>query len=533
MIQNNLWKKSYILEFYLNDVLQDAFAFSVPPQNEEISISQRISETKTFGGIVIDDYGNDLEKISLSGTTINQEVKNIYRGILSKKLLTGEEEIFYLKDLLEKYGKYSNLKNKKILLYSLDKTSKKNKYWQVVINDFKITRSKENPFAYFYNINFTEVIERQNVSIENVFVFMKKIAEKTKNILIKVENVFSKYEDFFSNIQDNIKKTKKLLEKLEIEISNIYDVIDNVIEPFTTTIEELKSLGETTLAVTQRILVDNTSTLYKTAIDLSDSCNKLVDSVFKIGKGFNTIPTIMEEDFNQTKEEIKDNIDYIVLKISDNINELVAKVKESESQNYAVIPGNDEDNDTVVPFSSFQNRTISDSDSYDSLSKEIYGTTYYASLIANFNKKTKLQAGDVIHIPVFEKIERLNNIFNKPGDYDNYGVDISTTDGVLKIESDDLKQIDGVGNLSQAIINRLSTVINSRIRQEIYGIRSAVGSVDVAQNYILASIEETLKREPRIKEIEQISFTTENEQIFITVNYIDVNNNKQVFWGGI
>ena len=62
----NYWKKAYLLEFYKDNVLQDAFTFSVPPENEEFSFPQRKSETKTFGGGVVADYGNDFVQINLS-----------------------------------------------------------------------------------------------------------------------------------------------------------------------------------------------------------------------------------------------------------------------------------------------------------------------------------------------------------------------------------------------------------------------------------------------------------------------------------
>ena len=78
----NFWKKSYLLEFKLDGVLTDAFTFSVPPEQEKFSFPQRKGETKTFGGIVVADYGNDAVQISLSGNTINQELKTIYKSTL-------------------------------------------------------------------------------------------------------------------------------------------------------------------------------------------------------------------------------------------------------------------------------------------------------------------------------------------------------------------------------------------------------------------------------------------------------------------
>ena len=60
LLNVNFWKKAYLLEFKMNGVLTDAFTFSVPPENEDFSFPQRKNETKTFGGAVVADYGNDM-----------------------------------------------------------------------------------------------------------------------------------------------------------------------------------------------------------------------------------------------------------------------------------------------------------------------------------------------------------------------------------------------------------------------------------------------------------------------------------------
>ena len=80
LLNADYWNKAYLLEFKMNGVLTDAFTFSVPPESEEFAFPQRKGETKTFGGAVISDYGNDLVQINLSGSTINQELKLIYKS---------------------------------------------------------------------------------------------------------------------------------------------------------------------------------------------------------------------------------------------------------------------------------------------------------------------------------------------------------------------------------------------------------------------------------------------------------------------
>jgi len=91
-----------MLEFLEGDDLKECFTFSVPPESEELQFPQRVTETKTFGGSVFDDYGNDSYRITLSGTTVNEEKKLIYRGLKKVPLyLTGTKEIFELREAIK------------------------------------------------------------------------------------------------------------------------------------------------------------------------------------------------------------------------------------------------------------------------------------------------------------------------------------------------------------------------------------------------------------------------------------------------
>ena len=61
IINKRVFRKSYMLEILKNKETQEVFTFSMPPKSEEFDFAQRVTETKTFGGSVIDKYGNDTE----------------------------------------------------------------------------------------------------------------------------------------------------------------------------------------------------------------------------------------------------------------------------------------------------------------------------------------------------------------------------------------------------------------------------------------------------------------------------------------
>lgn len=160
------WRRAYLLEIVINGQTKEIFTFSLPPENVEITFPQRVSETKTFGGVFVDDYGPEVAKIVLSGITGNQETRTIYRGNLGNLTLNGKDEIYYIRDHIIRYKENNkDYGNAHLYLYNLsvinEEEIKKNDYkastdsWEVVLKDFRITQSKERPFWYNYSIEFT------------------------------------------------------------------------------------------------------------------------------------------------------------------------------------------------------------------------------------------------------------------------------------------------------------------------------------------------------------------------------------------
>jgi hypothetical protein len=105
LYEQNIWTKSFLIEInYAGST--ESFTFSLPPEGIEINMPQRISETKTFGGLFVDDYGSEATKIHFSGTTGNSATKKIYRGTGKSLIwLNNQEEIFYLRYHYQIQGK--------------------------------------------------------------------------------------------------------------------------------------------------------------------------------------------------------------------------------------------------------------------------------------------------------------------------------------------------------------------------------------------------------------------------------------------
>jgi uncharacterized repeat protein (TIGR02543 family) len=163
------WRKAYMIEFLKNKEVKEVFTFSVPPESENFDFPQRVTETPTFGGVVFDEYGNDTVKIRLTGSTINEERKLIYRGNTRlPSYMTGEKEIFELQRIFEEWGELDKIPDKEVYIYDLSKMdmlqlmagSPTRNYWRMVNRGLKIKRSKDKPFTYNYELEITGVADK-------------------------------------------------------------------------------------------------------------------------------------------------------------------------------------------------------------------------------------------------------------------------------------------------------------------------------------------------------------------------------------
>lgn len=221
-----LWRKSYMLEFLKNEQLDKTWTFSVPPQSEEFTFPHRVSISKTLGGNIFDNYGNDLINITLSGSTINNEKKIIYEGNMKPpRYLTGEQEVFELEKLLSAWHAVGfDDDYKEIYLYDLSKMSlmqiatggATRNYWRVVIKDFKIKRDKGNPNTYNYTIQMLGLVSDKwgshqgSIFTDDPFSQITKIAKTVQSIEKKAEGISKLISSGISSVQ----KVQNLFKKL-------------------------------------------------------------------------------------------------------------------------------------------------------------------------------------------------------------------------------------------------------------------------------------------------------------------------------
>lgn len=571
-LNSDYWNKAYLLEFKLNGVLTDAFTFSVPPESEEFSFPQRKSETKTFGGAVVADYGNDLVQINLSGSTINQELKLIYKSTLGTAEMTGEQEAFYLKDLLKKYGTRDNLQNKEVYLYSLNGTSPITnhdpKWWKIYIGQLDISRNKDKPFCYNYKFSATAAPEVNKdfskvVSITNKQEWkgtlrkygklgdrIDTLTSYTNQIVRKMTEIADAFESLGA---DNLAELSGYVSTLRKNLSNFNDAITKYAVIFSGKVTDISDFATDTVRLGDKVLWSATR-YYPTLIaDVWNSSKNLVATCKSI---YNYCANIDETYFSESSwQSIKELFDDTVsnVDIADTYSTLAYQNisyantlstvtnKNLNDISFAIVPGEMGEDDQIVTTYGYKVVSLTDAETnWDQLARDYYGDSSLSYIIATFNNlptDKQLKAGQSILIPNLNFAESKavdNEIYNSPDVKDNYGKDILIKDKDFSVYNGDLETIGGVDNLEQSLLNRYSTLVGARIRLEAYGIRASIGDALTATSALIqASVHQTTVEDPRVDSVEDINFMGKGDSLTVSVIYIDKNGSKRNFGGTI
>ena len=305
VLNAGFWKKAYLLEFKKDNKLEDAFTFSVPPESEEFSFPQRRGETKTFGGAVIADYGNDLVQINLSGSTINQELKLIYKSSKGIAMMTGEDEIFYLQDLLRKYGTRTKLQGKEVYLYSLNGGMAKNnhKWWKIYVGQLDISRSKDKPFCY--NYKFSAIADPEVKPEKGLNIFGKGYTDKFRAIGSTINSWYTKVTEIVSKMEKVVNTIEEycggFIDELNGYLATAYacidmfdsacqkyaDVLNGITKGVGTFAVDAVSLGDKVLDSAFRYYPTLTADVWNTCLDtrnvfkeIYNICSSLDDKYF-------------------------------------------------------------------------------------------------------------------------------------------------------------------------------------------------------------------------------------------------------------
>jgi len=556
LLNADYWKNAYLLEFKLNEVLTDAFTFSVPPESEEFIFPQRKSETKTFGGAVVADYGNDLVSISLSGSTINQELKLIYKSSLGYTEMTGEQEAFYLRDLLKKYGSNDKLQNKEVYLYSLNgggnKTSHNPKWWKIFVGQLDISRSKDKPFCYNYKFSATGLPEvtRKTPKLSKIDSAFESFSSAVVSIAEEMTDICNQINEyggeFLSELSGYIGTLNSCIDIFNGSIAQYVSMVSGVINDTSYLITDSLTLGDKVLF---------SATRYYTTLkdDVWNSCQNVVEAAKKVGdycanldetysddSAWFSIQELYDESVSQDDiADVFSTLGHEEVKLANKLNATISKNLNDVS--ISVIPGDTGEDDEAILSYGYKVVALSDAETnWDQLAQDYYGDASLSTMLAVYNNlptDQELEAGQSVLIPNLNFAENKaaeNEVYNSPDVKDNYGKDLIINDKDFDVYNGDIAPIEGVDNLEQALLNRYSTLIGARIRLEAYGIQASIGdALNATSALIQASVHQTTVEDPRVDSVEDISFVGKGDNLTVSVIYIDKNGAKRNFGGTI
>jgi len=240
-----------------------------------------------------------------------------------------------------------------------------------------------------------------------------------------------------------------------------------------------------------------------------------------------------------TDNDKEDLLTDYVSQLEENACICVALSKEKQTNAVAVVYVDSDGNDATVTVYDFTYYTWKSSDTFDSLANTLLGSPDYGTVIAYFNgvaNESELESGTKIKIPVLsEDSSNTNNrIYAEPEKQENYGIDIKINDdGDFDLTVGDIKTVEGRDNLTQAIALRLTTASNKRIRLSAYGIRSTIGDPVAVESYLSGSIEQTISADPRVSEVNELTFEGDGDKLKLGVVYTDINGDTGMYKGDI
>ena len=506
----------------------EAFTLTIPPENMEVEEDQRISETETFGGVFVDDYGEGVKPIRISGHTGGSTLRLTYPHTMTK-LFNGKSAFFHFRDVLMRYksikSRQTTYQNYDLNIYDLSAVPQRLDTIGLPLEDiadgyacylkkFKMTRSKEKPLFYNYLIElvatrvlgtYTKITESPISSTNNPL-----------EILATIQRGLMTAKGYFTMVRN-----------ITDQISAIVDVIGDLGEQLRAFIYQTGDLVCYPVGLTSRVL-----TMIISLTDLAEDA--YTEMVVTAGKSVTIYYDILS----------------VLRGTSASSAALVAHSKTPDASGRLINKISREDSRIQSSISRFQNLTDQESEitsnvlvqsieseeiyniygyiivtaqqetTLERLSTEYFGSFDFMELIAVFNGikgDSEIETGNQIRIPVITKGKNPedNYVYSElRGDIYGSDIKLDSLGKMIAMASGDLARVEGINNLVQAVNLKLNDQLGSRLRLTLYGIRDSIGFARgeiTPTAYVITGIKDTLIQDPRIDQVDNIYLRLEED----------------------
>lgn len=567
---DNLYVKSLLFEILdSSSRIVESFALIVPPSSMTIEFGQRINRVKTFGGVFIDDYGEDNPTIVITGDTGGTNVRSTVTQE-GTKTMDGLEAFYYLRDRIMRYKSRkqyaSNYASFTVRMYDLGTVRSgddipantsalklRAEAYEISLDPFRQKRDAGRPLWYSYEIrafvlrqlgNYQPLPRPVDTSVNSI-----TLVQKIRGTLNDIRNFFSSIQNIFDKINEVVDFADQMLDQLY----SFEDSISGALRSASGAIAGVTNLGvriatyPSELAKAALVTVNEVGQLIETAKSgfTDREASYVLDSYLSVMDQWNTVADTWAYLASIGKSPEKSTTYRIGLsQEGSSVQSYDASTALAASELERLqLPGVTLKRGEVVIQGQFTPVPVTGGDTFETLAARYLGSPdlgYVLAVINNVNDIDEVPAGSTINVPSASLSNVSGNqIYATAGtSYNILGRDVqlSSTGKVSANTSGDFNVIEGEPNLIQALNLRLNTELGTRLRLTLYGLKASIGKPQArvfGNSYIVSNLTDTLLQDPRVLTLADLSFLGDSDKLRISFAAKTLGTESFRFTGGV
>ena len=508
------------------------YKFSIPPESFSLKQPQRVNRTKTFGGVVEEDYGLDNPIINISGTMAGKRTRQI-TGTYARTC-DGYAEMKILYDHFIKYKQSAGSKLSRYIVYFYDYSQdEETDVYEVSFDDFTLERNADKPHYYNYSMQLFCISHKGRTPNPT-----GKDVVKPDDIMKAIKKIRD-FKDKVAKIVNKIKSANLAIDQVKNQILEILtaancltDIVEAVLEVgkngasiMYTPIQGIQNLIDNYTDLASALIRDTTDvamTTYATFFDVvqfpARQANKLVKSLLYAKRSFSALE---REVTLPEYEALAQNWHELTCACS----EVCAYGKRVESRTKFTLEN--ETGDTYE-INSLKETPVLPGESVHDVAFRVFGDVNKAWLLLAFNNLDDLQnlpVGLILIVPSNDSSTIEGNPVYDETFSDNYGTDIRSD---FAIENNDFVLVRGRDNVMQAISLRLNSKKGSVKRRANYGLANLHNkTIGEVKN----EIKEAVLSDIRISDVNDIKVQIDTDLTSYSISIV-LKDNVQTTIGG-
>ena len=549
-----------IIDTQSNDIAE-SFTLVLPPTHVSIKEPQRVSVTKTFGNIFVDDYGPDNLMLTIrgfsgtahafptfksSGTAMDGFVSS-GSGYVNSQLGGGEaanliaqsagyategythKTAFYtFRKTIMRYKKNHEADYDKYMLRVSDLYDEQ--VYDCILLDFTVDRTPDKPLHYPFTISL--MVYNQPMSYGDMTATPIPVGGNITDMLAAMDSALN----FINTIYGYVQAVKN-------SVAIIQSTVSQMTAKFNTYLTKIRTIATSPLDLTKQCLdlvgslsrvVDDAKNQYKMTKDAWAGAKEMIHASYRQNLGLYTqaisegsqTKKVEVMEFNSTQATAQSAATYSAyLQLVDFLQAQPGDQGKVSASKSAKVES--------LQFSGVSEYTVKANDTLQSISLRKLGDSSLWPYLASVNKITgneELSKKTTIYVPVLTRTSSIKKkkdsfILTEDVARNPYGSDITldATGNIVLAENNDVSTISGIDNIQQAINLRFATPIGSMIKQTSFGIATQAGypGTDSMIRYLRMNITRAILSDPRIKSVSNIALSVSGDTITASMD-IDI-----------